>query len=275
VRIPAATFLLAAALLACGTDPGADVDERSEPYELCDGSTAVRLAIASDGGGPLESSFEFTNPYGHRFLYVTGECRFLTGASLAGATRVGTLTDAQALQLGEMLELDRFASWPAYQDQSCPDAGIFYVETLAGYGECSCYCDEEGPEGVAETIEAAQGVLDALDEAGEVLSGPVEVVAFLRPDDFSATVEPWPLDLDLADIELPYSDFVHGTPPPVHVLDGVQAEAARALRATVVTDGGPRPVYVRSEAGKLYEVHIRDQVPAELAAAIGAFRQRP
>ena len=47
----------------------------SQEYALCDGSDAIRLAVVSEGGF-VDSTYEFTNRYGHSYLFVDGRCHY-------------------------------------------------------------------------------------------------------------------------------------------------------------------------------------------------------
>jgi hypothetical protein len=253
-----------------GDDEDEDEGDSDHRYELCTGGGDVRLGLVS-AGGFVDTFFDYTNPYGHRFLYVTGDCEFLSGASLLGEVRTGTLAKPQARKLEDDLDLDAVNRWPPYRDESCPDASTAYVKTTSGYGECSCGCDPSGPEGVADTIGLADAVWDAFAARGERLTGPVEVMAIeLEESDPSRTAQIWPLAYDLQLIAVRLEEYYMGFEPTVDMFEEYEAEVLREMRSVTAPTSWQPTTYVES-GGIYYDLYIRDQVPDHLAEAIDRF----
>lgn len=260
-------------LASCG-----DVAQESPyaPYALCDGSDDVRLAVVLYGGGDNEQTFEFTNPYGHDFLFVNGKCEYLIGRSLMQPVMAGTLSAKQASEIEEDLALHHLPAWSSHDDYACPDAPVFYLRSATGYGECSCGCDGDAPSGLESALNAASAWTEELIARGSPLDGPVEVIAISYDHEVRGPYQEWTLDEPLESFALPEAELyvVDGTQPTVVTLTGEQATAARALRAILFEERGwAAPVPVQTDDNHSFEVFIRDQVPAVWADAIETFGQ--
>ncbi len=249
-----------ASLLAC---------EGSEPtsrYQVCDGSDEIRLAV-TQSGGMVDWSYDYTSPYGHRFLFIDGQCNVLTGGV---AMRTGHLSEAEATRINDALRLSRSASWSDHEDQDCPDSGAFRIRTALGVGECACGCDDDAPEGLASAIDAAFGLLDDIKANSEALDGPLNAIV-VEVADVPATAEPWPFSFAAADVAIS-SEAIYNVTPEVIALSDADAKAGRALFSKALGepyhDGVARFL---EDQGLFYEVHLFDQAPEAFSSAIERF----
>jgi hypothetical protein len=252
---------IALVLAACG-------DDDSAAYVLCDGSDAVRFGIASIGGH-VDSTYHFTNPYGHSFIFVTGRCEF-AGSTATGVYRSGTLTKAQAETLTRAFDLANVDGKSFRASGGCPDATLFQVMTSNGYVELTC-----GAEPPSYAHIADDGALQAqqiVDAAGVLVTGAVSVLAvgdFQIKEQPNPGAVPWPFGWPVAEIAVERSNL-GGSSSAGHAgrtITGADAERARSLRTT--TSRG----FVDVRAGERdYALFVRDELEPALAASIARFR---
>jgi hypothetical protein len=254
------------ALASCG-------GEEDAAYTLCDGSGAVRFGTASSGGH-VESTYPFTNPYGHSFLFVNGRCEFVANAP-NGDYVAGTLTAAQAQTLTSAFDLASVEGKSFRAGPGCPDAGPLQVMTANGYLELlAC----------AEAPKYAQIAPDALNQAAAIVAtgtpvhGDVSVLAignFQAKDAPNPNATPWPLAWPIRDVAVEWSTD-HGAPNLLDVVkrvsggDAAQLQALRRASAAKPAFRGYVEVLV-GERG--YAVFVRDELDTSWHDAIARFTQ--
>jgi hypothetical protein len=247
----------------------------TSPGTLCDGSEDVRLGYTSEGG-QVDITYEFTNPYGHSFFFIDGQCRFYASSGLLQGVHTGSLTQAQSEQLMTAVHWEELAELSAAPEiESCPDAGGSTIWTRDSTTMCTCGCDD-GPLAEAKdaAIMRAYEWIAMLEALGAPLTGPLSVIANERG--VAENSQPaWPLDRAMTEIEFLVQD-IYGEGVGQPALFDVPAETTelRALRAAVAPTFGE--IAVR-EAGIAYTLHLRDELPDDARAAIAALlaRHRP
>jgi len=234
---------------------------------LCDGSTDMRLGYAA-AGGFVDITFYFTNPYGHWFLFVDGQCNYYLSREYPQGIVSGTLDDEQASTLADAIGWPSIAELAVEDVESCPDAGANVIWAPGGIEvSCTCGCDE-GPVSQRKTdaLQYMYELLETLAQSAPPLMGPVSALA--APESPVGDELTWPLDQPLATI-----------PNLVHDLDSLgdefalfedpdDAAALRALRATAQPG---TPVRVADGEGA-YQIYVRDELPEGVAPAIEALR---
>lgn len=267
-RVTAATVVSVLALCtACGgessEDGGSGGGTQTQP--LCDGSDTIRLLYRS-GGGYVEQSYAFTNPHGHVFLAVMGNCEAFVGESYMKGLRSRTLSEQQAASLSKDLGRDQLAAWSKFPDtMSCPDAGSTSISDGTNVVSCSCGCDPDVPAGVQAALEQAAKWKESLLVEGTPLSGPVAAAA-LPDDNPQPSFGPfsWPLSWPVTELPSPYTSST-GT----RIEDATEAAALRQLRADALSQmtwASYTPI-VDSTAAR-FQLYVRDELPAEVEAAL-------
>jgi hypothetical protein len=268
-----ARWLLLALLLACGSDAGVG----ATPEALCDGSSGMRLVYAVSGGF-VPVTFNFTNPRGHTFLAIDGSCHYFVSDDYMRGVHTGSLSASDADALAHELRWDELGgwNWSVTQDETCPDAGGQQLTRARKRVGCSCGCDAAAPAGLSDALTAAQRWSERLATAGEALAGPVSGLALERSD---AKLDPsvdraldWPLTTGLAAVpnllrlqsesDLWKGDGTHAR------FDPPDATKLRELRSRTLADPRNAPGYVLvRDAGKVYELYVRDELPAAVGSA--------
>ncbi len=247
---------------ACGGDSTADEnDKKAEP--LCDGSDGIRFLLTSGGGMVLPES-QFTNPFGHSYLAVTGKCEAFVGENYMDGVRTVTLSTADADALAQDVRRTQVQSWKDHVDQGCPDAGRVSISDGQTFAWCSCGCDPDAPAGLEAAIDKAGTWRAKLWSEGTPLSGPVAAAAdedmYSQP---GTTPLAWTLTWPIT--ELPAPTSAAGKV----VDDATDAAALRQLRADVTGTSYPEFVPVES-GGARYRLFVRDELPGAVAAQLAA-----
>lgn len=252
-------------------------DPEEELREICDGTSEARLFINSDGGF-VESSYAFTNPYGHGFLVVTGRCEYWAGPSAEGRLSHGVIEDAAELE--ELISWQSLREWSAFDDvESCPDAGTSGIYAPGAYVGCSCGCDAGAPEGLTEAL---SGGLELIDEYAAADGGVIEavhVVSFEFGEDNpppAQDVLDWPLETPIENF-LAQDPFALEAESGQRVTAGDDVELLRALALENYLANG-RHVVVVTEAltcssCSVYGVLIRDELPEDVARSLVWLRE--
>ncbi len=260
--------------VSCQTDGGAAGDAgaagsggsgATDRGVICDGSDDIRLGLTS-AGGMVDSTYEFTNPYGHEFLFVNGQCAYYASQDWRGGMRTGTLTTQQATQLAAAIgwtELDAFAANPDVD--SCPDGSTSTIWAPSVSAACTCGCSSS-PVMVAkqEAIASIRPWIEMLVMEGAPLDVPILGIAHeLGPE--MGNEQPWPLDRPLTEIDGLVQDVFAPPPldPPVRFDDPVDSAALRAVPVV----SGPDQLLV-SEAGVSYQLFLLDELDADVRASI-------
>lgn len=252
-----------------------------EAYQLCDGSDDVRFAF-NQAGGHVESTYGFTNPYGHQFLYITGKCDFVAskGTSYVEGWVKGALSAEQAAALTEGLALRDFAGLLYTDPQSCPDAGTSSLATAAGYVDCSCGCDDAAPASVTAAMSGVERALATIATVAHPLEGPLALIAVVAPSDVklpNSRVLSWPLGWPISSIAISQEESQglyprgSGEQSRTTVRDQ-EAAALRDLRAQALAQDRYARTLLVEQGGQVYWLYLRDELAPALAAAVETFR---
>jgi hypothetical protein len=258
-------------LMACGGSGGSagGGSASSESYTLCDGSRDMRFGFSSEGGF-VETTYQFTNPYGHSFLFIDGHCHYYASGSWLQGVVEGDLDKARADEIVKSVGLAQVEKLDYHDVESCPDAGVLWLRTAAGYLDCTCGCDAKAPKGVDQALNSAGSLKDALVDAGRPLAGSVVLIAILEEEVQSSNspLQVWPLIWPLSNIAMTWEAFTRKIEPIEQVLSDDEAAQARMLRAQAVKGAAASGGIRASDLGKVYNLFMRDELPDEAQRAI-------
>jgi hypothetical protein len=250
-------------------DAGTDADTPPEGRgALCDGSEDMRLGYTSEGG-QLEVTSELTNPYGHAFLFIDGECNYYVSSGDRQGLLVGTLTPAQRDDLEREIEWDVIEELAAEVDEeSCPDAGEVSIWAPDNKVACTCGCEENAVgERKAAALQHISDLMTTLMSEGDPVTTPMLAIA--SPSDVNAVINVWSLDRAIGAVPNFVHDVFADGVDSFAVFDrGVDTQALRQLRANAQSSPG-LPV---TDASGTYELYIRDAFPPGVQERINALR---
>lgn len=236
---------------------------------LCDGSDALR-AVASEGGGFVEPTYEFTNPYGFRFLFVLGTCRYFMSRSTLEGVLTGHLFYPDAVE--DVLGWSGLAAWSSHEDMSCPDAGATIITNGSNRASCTCGCDDNAPPGMRAVFDGLSEQMDTLAMVSARIDGPMRLLLVGPPvGGLPLQAFPWPLSWDPGGVALTYEELISSTLEGTQVTDPAEFGALRMLRAEAhMAYDYDRPIRVRTTSGAEYDLYLRDELPADVASAAAA-----
>ncbi len=252
---------------------GSFCDAEETLREVCDGSREVRLFANTDGGF-VDYGWEFTHPYGHRFLVVSGQCEFWAGPTDTGGVAIGTVDDSQALE--QAIGWYSLREWSDYQDNAgCSDGSAASVVAPGARATCDCGCSvEEGaPEGLGEAQMAAWDLAGDYAEAGAPYQGDVRAVVVSDAQDLGLPGEPsfdWPLALDIEQFLAPNPFSL--TAESGLVVSSDDADLLRALRDEQRAAGGGEAIAIQTSDGTPYWLLMRDELPVEVRESLERLR---
>jgi hypothetical protein len=211
----------------------------------------------------VASEHPFTNPFGHGFLAVDGNCNYWAGVGDHGELRSGTFTEQEAEDLEVSLGWPIVSEWSDYSDPgSCPDGAVTGIYTNLSAARCACGCDSDAPEGLNQALVDGSVLARELALGGEALSGPVRVVT-MPLEGGSVPAEDlveWPDQRDPSEfsIEPYYFEIDSG----LEVADEDVASLFRELRDR---DGGQAygmaAGYAEGSDGTQFMFWVRDELP--------------
>lgn len=221
------------------------------------------------------SSFFFTNPYGFQFLAIDGSCQFYTSSDYRLGIASGTLANDEEEELSKALHWYELDDWgrSARSDEACPDAPEIQLGKAKSLAACTCGCDADAPLGLSEALMSAPDWVKRLEQRGEKLAGPVSAVATsFEQNGANVKVVDWPLPRSISSIpNLLLNGGQIQTGPYARFEDSADAKQLRELRTATITPSMIDGLMVR-EAGKLYSVVVRDELPDDASRGIEALR---
>lgn len=257
-------MVLAAASLA-GCAMGDPIDEAATPV-ICDGSSDIRLAVTTGGGGPVPSGMAMLAENGYESLLVDGSCQtWISRYNRPVRTRV--LSNEREQTLAAALRLGQWNRFGGTHMGGCADAsGIslrFGAQSIRG---SACGLPPSDPLSILTTAFEQQIqdlAADATDLAGDVrylvLRESTPAIGDNRP------AVAWPLEVSVASVVFPDSlgPYVRGDS---QLATGEDASRLRSIRTTV-TGAGSGPAYdftpVAGAGGVVYDLYLRDALPQE------------
>lgn len=250
-------------------DAGSDADTTpDERGRLCDGSQDMRVGYTSEGGA-VETTYELTNPYGHAFLFIDGECNYYVSTDYREGMRAGQLTPQQRDDLEREIEWDAIEELAAeVDDESCPDAGEVAIWAPGSKVACTCGCDETDVGArKAAALQHIYDLMTTLMGEGEPGTGPLLAIA--SPNGGIPDATAWPLDRSLDAIpDLIHDVYVEGVDAFAVFDRNVDIESLRALRYPAQAG---RVISVSDTSGT-YELYMRDALLPGVQARIDALR---
>ncbi len=264
--------------------PAADGGERDAgveplPDSLCNGGSEMRLAFSSEGGF-VHEAYYFTNPFGHAFFLIAGDCTFYAGQNYMRGIATGKLSDAEAAELSRDVHFDELAgwSWDPNKDAACPDSGSISIVRAKGYGGCSCGCDMTAPAGLGDALSNAYMWIERLLTAGKPLEGPVTALALPETANNIAPLVDWPLDRTMDSI----AGLVHPRNEQLWMrtdfarfpaaTDYEKLREARAATQRQDRNGQLSPSVPVREGSMTYDLFVRDDLPKAAADGWDALR---
>jgi hypothetical protein len=239
--------------------------------ELCDGSSAIRLSVATGGGFP-SPTYEFTNPYGSGFFFVDGKCHYYASADYMLGISEGDLSPAEASQLLSDIGWAQRQSFRGLSPSQCADGATTQVTLPDSAFACTCGdCGSTSPAGKTAAIRGAALVPMTYAMRGKALSGAVSAIAYAQT--FSNGLQPlaWPLSRSIVSI----AGLVQANDSAVREL-GVRfdqpadASALRSLR-TAARSGTASAGFVMVADSGMYSLYVRDELPDAVAQSYAAF----
>jgi hypothetical protein len=260
-------------------DHDADGGSPADPDRLCDGELEIRLLYTAGGGGLVEDTFHFTNPFGFFFLAIDGKCRYYLNSHADCGIVAGVLETSDEQQLSAALHWRDLAAWSAQNrmDGSCPDAGLVMLGRSNAVATCSCGCDPNAPAGLADALQRAHEWLMQLEARGQPLAGPVSGLAV--PTEVAGRNDrsvDWPLARSMssiADLIVLPGDARLGQGPYARFEDPAETAQLRALRSERAEARMSAGTFWVREEATLYNVVVRDELPANVAESLVRLRQ--
>lgn len=249
-------------------DPG-PIEPLPGVGDICDGSTALRLGFMREFETTFMPEVEaFKHPLGREFLFVDGQCRYYASSAYSLGIHTGTFTEREIGWLARKLE---WASLPELseipEEPTCVDNSYTTVFAPGVRVSCACECDN-GPEWARKqgAVWAPYDWTMLGMERGTPIDAPI--LAFAQFMQSPIVDQPaWPLARPIFEIEgFIYDASVEVAVDPVRFTDEAELEQLRGLRSPLIGD----PQVVDNEL--LFQIVMRDEVPADLAAAIQALR---
>jgi hypothetical protein len=257
-------------------DAGGDTDaapagrDAAPPRELCDGSTDIRL-VSTLYGGAVDLTYAFTNPYGHQFFVVDGQCQFYVSFSFNLGVFGGVLDRAQAEQLATEIGFGKLDQWSGKYGMGCPDSSPYLLASATGDVSCNCGC-EGLPPGAGEALSSASEWMQRLQDLGEPLDRAVRAVATMGYETGRPPAVDWPLARALADISGLL--FERNTVPEESALFDARQDVGPLLelRRKVWMGRTDRAPYALVQDGTgFYELYMRDELPSKYETALPKF----
>ena len=246
---------------AAGTGGAEGVDLGST---LCDGSQEIRLAVVSRFGF-VQPRDMFVNGYGYEALFVDGRCRYWM-ANQGGELRRASLTAAQVSALEAATAYDHLGDYEG-EDQNCVDGDTTLIVSPDHEARCSCGCDTDAKARVlADTRAVAEELWEAA--VADDFALFAARVSYLGSTNVEVT---WPLSW-------PYTDLVEMsffTVTGTAITSAEDRAALRAMRAEVLAVEPYAQLCSLADTSEQVSIALREELPAEVVAAIDAFLELP
>ena len=158
-------------------------------YSLCDGSEGLRLSLVTDLSGGEPETFSFNHPYGERYLYIDGNCNFVSTTDIPGQLLTGTFTGEQAKSIADGLDLE--ATRGLHYDflGGCEDSPADIFRTPDAFIRSVCANDDQ-PALVAAALRW-EPVFALAKSVGQPSTGPVTVFVTSSTRSSSAGQNVW------------------------------------------------------------------------------------
>jgi hypothetical protein len=244
---------------------------------ICDGSSAIRLALTVTAGGQVQSTFYFTNPHGFSYALVDGQCHFYAAGSAMKGVHTGTLSTAQAEQLARDIHWQGFQDIAGPNQGGCPDASTVSILVPGASTACTCGCPMSSPRSSA--ITQASMWMEMLAGMGTAIDGPVHALAMpTTAASVMGSPSPWPLTHAMRYIPgLIVSESTVSTADSGAVFTEMTDVASlRALRASALSAYAYASWIPIQNVGdtEVFALYVRDDLPTEVETAFSAFVAR-
>lgn len=257
------------------TVPAPDAGDLARaPSKICDGSSTIRFAQVTAGGGQVLPGSQVLNENGFSFFIIDGSCHYWAKGGQFADVKAGVLTPDEELRLYDDLRVE---SWPELKE-TCTGrvmdgaSSFFRLGTSRIVVPSGC-SGQDSVSPLAEIESAFNAHAASLSGRGTPVDGPVRLVLVAVPVDISwndlvtNAAAAWPLMRPAAQFATSAehaSQYRAGDSMLVEIPD---AGLLRAIRRTFMASGNALYtggyVPIRDDAGNRYQLFVRDTVPME------------
>jgi len=255
---------------------GTDAADGASTYQLCDGSSELRLGYQVLGGGQMTLGTPLLTQNGAFYLFIDGTCRYWAFGPKGTvdwwqATSTGVLSPEQVESLSADLDL---ASWSdRHEVDGWCDAPTVFLWRKGALLIWSHNCNAPDPPAqiIPDLNDKVHTWLDELWTKGSAVDTPVRFAAIAIPPSLDDPSRPTAtLSIDLAPIALSYPQgyqLEQSTPALLVSEQGVLAELRKERESLIagkylLFDGDAHVLPVRQD-GVPYFVYFRDTIPPE------------
>jgi hypothetical protein len=254
-------------------DAGLPVDS-SVPVTstLCDGSSDIRLSIATSGGF-VASTYTFTSPRGAAFSTVDGKCHYYASTDYMVGISEGDLTATEATQLLSDIGWSNRLVFRGESPANCADGGTTVVTTPDSAFACTCGdCGSAASAGKTAAISSAAKVAMTYAPRGKRLGGPVSAIAYVETFSNGSQPQAWPLSRSMLSVDGLVQASNAATLGSGARFDAVaDASALRTVRAAARTPTNSYAGFALVDDGGIYSLYVRDELPADVSQSYDAF----
>ncbi|TXD37911.1 hypothetical protein FRC96_08090 [Lujinxingia vulgaris] len=270
-RTKAFCLLVACMGLSLSHAAGCGSVDSSSNYDICDGSSDLRLVYRSIGSGLLSSEGRLMSEHGHDFLMIDGECNYWSYEASGYMAPVvsGSLTAEQAAAISADLSV---GDWDDYDDGHYQQPEHTHASRSSFWSpdssfSCSGDCTRRfGNQDATEIRENARHWMQELNENGESNPQAFRLIVIEAIRDFHIDVPPAPAGFDPQLYlfgEDEYARYCEGDSRYVTGEAVVELARLREDFMNGVYGSGFPGMALEGEDGKIFEVFLRDALPQE------------
>ncbi|HTV18525.1 MAG TPA: hypothetical protein VMG12_07635 [Polyangiaceae bacterium] len=249
----------------CG---GTQLEPLPDIQPMCDGSDDIRLVYGT-GGGFVAFEDEFTAKYGRRYLAIDGHCNYWRGWNTVHGLSAGTIEPERATTLANELHFGRYSSAPGARGEPCEDSGVAYLRDVTGtLIDISCDSVSDATFVWVAAFERVRRLWTELEAEARPSWVNTSLLVLRDPSPSESRAAEWTAALDLETLAIDYTPTAAG-PGPGFALAAPTLEFVNGLRQSVLDRGAnPFVLFVRTPAERYYQLYVRDEPPAPVAAAL-------
>jgi hypothetical protein len=252
-----------------GTEGGAGTAGR----RACDGSADLRFAAAIPWNGGVPEAVGVLYELGVAYVFVTGQCKYVTWNNDPRVTSHGDWSAARAGSLSASLEqqlMDDFdyASWPEKSGAFGPDYSIADAPSLLlfdGSTRLACHkpCEMSAPK-LSRALEGMTNWTKQLYGLGQDLDGEMRFRAFEVARPPRLELGAWPLTQSPQSVVSPNTQLMKVYGPAVLISEAVDLGVLRGSRAGLAARQIFSAAFVEhSDPARAYAIAFRDVLPFE------------
>lgn len=243
----------------------------AEARRICDGSSNLRFAAAMPWNGPVQEGMGLLYELGVKYIFVTGQCEYVTWNKDSTVTLYGGWSAARrgvlSAQLEQQLNDDfDYSSWPQKPGNFGPDSRIADAPSLLlfdGTTRLACHkpCDVSAPK-FNQALEGLSDWTKRLYDSGADVMGPMRFRAFEVDRHRGVELLAWPLGASPESVLSEQVTRIHG--PATLLTDSTDLSVLRAARANLAARTISSAAYAEHADSSLsYAFAFRDVLPFE------------